>query len=458
MFKKLMGDRMFYKQILALAIPIMIQNGITNFVNMLDNVMVGKVGTLQMTGVAVSNQLIFVFNLCIFGAISGAGIFGAQFFGKSDVEGIRHTFRFKIIFCSILCVLGILLFFFCGEGLIGLYLNEGSKQSISASLGFGKSYLNLMLIGLIPYTIAQCYSSTLRETGKAVPPMVAGIIAIIVNLTLNYILIFGKFGAPRLGVNGAAIATVISRFAELLILVIYTAHRKKENPFITGAFKSLYIPLSLVKSIIIKGLPLMFNETMWAAGMATLNQCYSVRGIDVVAANNICQTFFNLFSVAFLAVGVAIGILLGQILGTGDIEKAKDYSFKLIAFSVFVSIIFAVIYIFAANYIPQIYNTEASIRLTAARLMQISAIAMPVDSFAHAAYFILRSGGKTAITLIFDSGFMWVISVPLAFVLSRFTSLSILPLFAIIQAINLIKCVLGYAFVKKGEWLKTIVN
>ena len=202
----------------------------------------------------------------------------------------------------------------------------------------------------------------------------------------------------------------------------------------------------------------MFNETMWAAGMATLNQCYSVRGIDVVAANNICQTFFNLFSVAFLAVGVAIGILLGQILGTGDIEKAKDYSFKLIAFSVFVSIIFAVIYIFAANYIPQIYNTEASIRLTAARLMQISAIAMPVDSFAHAAYFILRSGGKTAITLIFDSGFMWVISVPLAFVLSRFTSLSILPLFAIIQAINLIKCVLGYAFVKKGEWLKTIVN
>ncbi len=458
MFKKLMGDRLFYKQILALAIPIMIQNGITNFVNMLDNVMVGKVGTYQMTGVAVSNQLIFVFNLCIFGAISGAGIFGAQFFGKNDVDGIRHTFRFKLVFCSILSAICILLFLFFGENLIELYLKEGTKQAIAASLNFGKSYLLIMLIGLVPYTIAQCYSSTLRETGEAVLPMIAGVIAIIINLILNYILIFGKFGAPVLGADGAAIATVISRFVELLIVVIYTAHHKNRNPFIIGAFKSLYVPFSLIKSITAKGLPLMLNETMWAAGMAMLNQCYSVRGIDVVAANNICQTFFNVFSVAFMAVGVAIGILLGQILGTGDTEKAKNHSFKLIFFSVLVSCLFAVIYIFAANYIPQIYNTEASIRLTAARLMQISAIAMPIDAFAHASYFTLRSGGKTAVTLIFDSGFMWVISVPAAFILSRFTSLSILPLFAIVQAINLIKCVLGYIFVKKGEWLKTIVN
>lgn len=458
MFKKLVGDKTFYKQILALAIPIMIQNGITNFVNMLDNVMVGKIGTYQMTGVAVTNQLIFVFNLCIFGAISGAGIFGAQFFGKNDVEGIRHTFRFKLVFCSILCIFCILLFLFFGENLIGLYLKEGSTKAISASLKFGKSYLLIMLIGLIPYTITQCYSSTLRETGEAVLPMIAGVIAILINLILNYILIFGKFGAPMLGANGAAIATVFSRFVELLIVVIYTARHKNKNPFIIGAFHSLYIPVSLIKKITVKGLPLMLNETMWASGMATLNQCYSLRGIDVVAANNICQTFFNVFSVAFMAVGVAIGILQGQILGTGNIEKARNYSFKLINFSVFVSLIFAVIYIFAANYIPEIYNTEASIRLTAARLMQISAIAMPLDAYAHASYFTLRSGGKTAITLIFDSGFMWVICVPTAFILSRFTSLSILPLFAIIQAINIIKCILGYTFVKKGQWLKTIVN
>lgn len=459
MFKKLIGNKEFYKQVLALTIPIMIQNGITNFVNMLDNVMVGRVGTLEMTGVAVSNQLIFVFNLCIFGAISGAGIFGAQFHGKGDNEGVRHTFRFKIIFCLILCLLGILIFYFGEDTLINLYLKgEGSAEDIAASLSFAKKYLHIMLIGLIPYALAQCYSSTLRETGKAVLPMTAGVIAVFVNLILNYILIFGKFGFRPLGVNGAAIATVISRFVELGIVAIWTRKNCNENLFIIGAFRSLRVPISLVKRIAAKGFPLMLNETMWAAGMACLNQCYSVRGLSVVAANNICQTFFNVFSVAFMSVGVAIGIILGQILGTGDGEKAKDYSRKLITFSVFVSVVIGIIYVFAAEFIPLIYNTEKDIMQLATRLMQISAIAMPLDAFAHASYFTLRSGGKATVTMIFDSGFMWVIAVPAAFIMSRLTSLPILPLFAISQALNFIKDILGYYLVKKGTWIKNIVS
>ncbi len=459
MFKKLIGNKEFYKQVLALTIPIMIQNGITNFVNMLDNVMVGRVGTLEMTGVAVSNQLIFVFNLCIFGAISGAGIFGAQFHGKNDNEGIRHTFRFKIVFSALLCAIGILIFLFGGDALIGLYLKgEGSAKDMAASLAFAKDYLHIMLIGLIPYALAQCYSSTLRETGKAVLPMTAGIIAVFVNLILNYILIFGKFGFAPLGVRGAAIATVISRFAELFIVAIWTRKNCNQNMFIIGAFRSLHVPFSLVKKIAAKGFPLMLNETMWAAGTASLSQCYSVRGLSVVAANNICQTFFNVFGVAFMSVGAAIGIILGQILGTGDGEKAKDYSRKLITFSVFVSITVAIIYVFAAEFIPMIYNTEKDIMHLATRLMQISAIAMPLDAFAHACYFTIRSGGKSAITMIFDSGFMWVIAVPAAFIMIRFTSLPIIPIFAISHSLNFIKDIFGYYLVKKGTWIKNIVS
>lgn len=459
MLRNLIGNKAFYKHVLALTIPIMIQNGITNFVNMLDNVMIGRVGTLEMTGVAVTNQLIFVFNLCIFGAISGAGIFGAQFFGKGDIKGVRETFRFKIVFCSLMCLIGILIFLFGGTFLINLYLKgEGSAADIAASLGFAKKYLFIMLIGLLPYTLAQCYSSTLRETGKAFLPMMAGVIAVFVNLVLNYILIFGKFGIKPLGVDGAAIATVISRFVELLIVAIWTRKNANQNMFIIGAFRSLYIPLSLAKKILIKGFPLMINETMWAAGMAALNQCYSVRGLSVVAANNICQTFFNVFAVAFMSVGVAIGIIVGQILGTGDTEKAKDSSRKLIAFSVFVSVVFGIIYVFAAEFIPMIYNTEPNIMHLATRLMQISAIAMPLDSFANACYFTLRSGGKAGITMIFDSGFMWVIAVPIAFVLSRYTSIPILPLFAISQSLNFIKDILGFYFIKKGTWVRNIVS
>lgn len=458
MFKRFFGDRQFYKRLFALALPIMVQNGITNFVNMLDNIMIGRVGTVEMNGVAVANQLFFVFNLCIFGAVSGAGIFGAQFYGKGDHKGVRDTFRFKIVFCCLLAFAGIALFLFGGEWLIGMYLRgEGSAADAAASLAFGQGYLRIMLIGLLPYTVVQCYSSTLRETGRPMVPMTAGVVAVLINLIFNYILIFGKCGAPALGVNGAAIATVISRFAELLIVVFWTRFHSAKNPFIIGAFRSLRVPKELVGRIFVKGLPLMLNETMWAAGIAMVNQCYSVRGLAVVGAQNISQTFWNVFSIAFMAVGVANGIILGQMLGAKDNAGAKDAAVKLITFSVLVSMAVGVVYALAAEFIPMAYNTTDEVRHLATRMMQISALAMPLDAFAHAAYFTLRSGGKTLITILFDSCFVWVIHVPIAFVLSRYSALPILGLFAVIQFSNIIKDILGYIFVKKGIWIKNIV-
>jgi len=458
MKEKLFGDKHFYKRILVLILPIMLQNGIMHLVNMLDNIMVGRVGTTEMTGVAVSNQLLFVFNLCIFGAVSGAGIFGAQFFGKKDHKGVRHTFRFKLIFCLILALIGIGILFFGGEKLITLYLSgEGSSADAAASLAFGYDYLLIMLIGLIPNVFAQCYASTLRETGHTVLPMVGGVTAVLVNLVLNFILIFGHFGAPRLGVAGAAIATVISRFVELGIIALWVGLHNKEHPFIVGAYRSLYVPASLIKQIALKGLPLMANETLWAAGVATVNQLYSVRGLDVVAANNISQTFWNVFSVAFMAVGGGIGIVLGQLLGAGEEEEARITSTRLLTFSILLSIGVGVCYAAAAEFIPAAYNTTESVRLLSTRLMQICAVAMPLDACANACYFTLRSGGKTLVTFLFDSVFIWVVQASVVAILINFTSLPILPLFAISQSLNLIKAVVGIVLVNKGIWVKNIV-
>ncbi len=458
MLRRLIGDRAFYRRILVLMLPIMVQNGITNFVNMLDNVMVGSVGTNEMTGVAVVNQLIFVFNLCVFGVVSGAGIFGAQFVGSGDHKGVRHAFRFKLLAGLIITLLAIALFLFGGEGLIRLYLQgEGDAAAAEASLDFAQDYLRVMLIGLIPYTIVQCYSGTLRECGLATPPMCAGVIAVLVNLVLNSILIFGNLGAPRLGVVGAAIATVISRYVELLIVAVWTRTHADKAPFILGAFRSVYVPRQLVGQILLKGFPLMLNETMWAAGMATLNQCYSTHSLDVVAANNISTTFFNVFSVAFLSVGVAIGIILGQDLGADECDRAREDSRKLIFFSFLLSIGVAVIYAIAANGIPLIYNTTPEIRLLATRLMQITAIAMPMDAIANSCYFTLRSGGKVMITFIFDSGFVWFVCVTVAYTLSAFTSLNILWVYFICQMLTLVKAIGGIILVGKDIWIKNIV-
>ncbi|MBR5233367.1 MAG: MATE family efflux transporter [Clostridia bacterium] len=458
MLKKLIGTKQFYKNVIVLTIPILIQNGITNFVNMLDNLMVGQIGQTQMIGVSVANQLVFVYNLCIFGAVSGAGIFGAQFFGNSDHKGLRDSFRFKIIFCTLLTAGVISLFYFAGPELINMYLKgEGSGEAAKASLDAGFSYLKIMLWGLVPAALAQCWSSTLRETGQTFPPMVAGVTAVFVNLFFNYVLIFGHFGAPRMGVEGAAIATVISRFVELFVVAVWTFADRKRNLFIVGAFRSLKVPVALVKKIAEKGIPLMVNETLWAAGVAFVNRCYSTEGLEVVAANNIVQTFFNVFSVAFMAVGVAIGIVLGQLLGAGKEDEAKDASIKLITFSLFVSIIVAIIFSLCAFFIPDFYNVDESVKQLATKMMIICALAIPFDAVANACYFTLRSGGEAIITIIFDCGFMWVVSAAMAFFLTSFTPLSILPIFAICQGLNFLKDVIGITFVRKGKWVKRII-
>jgi putative MATE family efflux protein len=459
MLNKFFGTKEFYRRLIFLTVPIMIQNGITNFVNMLDNIMIGQIGTLEMTGVAVSNQLIFVFNLCVFGALSGAGIFGAQFYGKGDTKGFRDTFRFKMIFCIGITLLCIGIFVLFGDELISIYLKgDGSTTDAALSLSYAKQYLFIMLIGTIPYTIAQCYASTLREKGQTVVPMLAGLAAVMVNMSLNYVLIFGKLGAPKLGVVGAALATIISRFAELAVVTIWTHKNKKENEFIIGAFKSFKIPKKLCGQILIKGLPLMLNETGWAAGIAAVNQCYSVKGLSVVAAINISTTFYNVFSVSFLAVGMSIGILIGQQLGSGEMAKVRNTARHCITFSVLVSVIIGILYAAASGFIPYFYKTDETVKALAASFMFISALTMPIEAFVNSCYFTIRSGGKTFITILFDSLFVWGVSVLSAFILCNFTGLNIITIYLILQLLNAIKGLVGYIFIKKGIWIKNIVS
>ena len=453
---KLIGDRKFYGKVLTVAVPIMIQNAITNFVGLLDNIM----GTEQMSGIAIVNQLLLVFNLAIFGALSAAGIFGAQFYGSGDQEGVRHAFRFKLYVSVLLVILGTLVLWFLGEDLILLYLHDegGTTQSLDAALGYGKSYLLVMLVGLLPFALEEAYASTLRECGETKLPMLAGVVAVFVNLFLNYLLIFGKCGFPKLGVVGAAIATVISRYVQMLIVIVWTHRHTGLLPFAKGLYSSPRIPGGLTLQIILKGLPLMLNEILWAAGMAVLNQCYSLRGLDVIAGLNIATTITNLFNVVFIAMGSAVSIMVGQLLGAGRMEEARDTDTKLIAFSVFSCVGIGAVLMLLAPLFPEMYNTTDQVKSLATGFIRVGAGCMPIFAFMHTTYFTLRSGGKTLITFCFDSVYLWAVSTPLAFVLSRYTALPILTLYLCVQLIDLIKCAIGFVMVKKGIWMNKMVH
>ena len=449
----------YFKRMILIAVPIMIQNGITNFVSMLDNIMVGRVGTLQMTGVSIVNQLVFIFGLCIFGAMSGAGIFTAQFYGKKDKDGVRSTLQYKIVTSLILALAGAVIFSLLGETLISAYLKgEGTPEDIAAVMAYAKGYLKISIIGTVPFALSQAYASTMRETNDRLIPMIATISAVFVNLVFNYLLIFGKFGFPELGVNGAAIATTLSRFVELGILLIWSHTHKEKYDFIPGLFTKFTITKSQIWKITLVTIPLLLNETLWAAGIAVLNQCYSVRGLSVVAALNIVSTLTNVFNVAFIAFGHATGIILSQMLGAGEKKQAKFAAPKLFIFSMATVVLISALMSAFAPIFPQIYNTEDSVRSLATSLILTAAIFMPFAAGTNAGYFTLRSGGKTLLTFIFDCGFVWIVNIPLAFILSRYTDLYIVYLYACVLATDTVKCLLSYILVKKGVWLNTVVD
>ena len=457
--RKLIGSRAFYAMVLAVVVPIIVQNAITNFVNLLDNLMVGRIGTDQFSGVAVANQLIYVFNLAVFGAVSGAGIFTAQYCGAGNLEGVRASCRYKLYAGLLLSVGAIALFLLKGPELVLLYLTDDSDPArVADTLHYGLQYLNIMLLGLPPFAFAQSYASTLRETGETRLPMLAGIIAVFVNLIFNFLLIYGKLGFPKLGVQGAAIATVLSRYVELGIIAVYTHTHTRKHPFAEGLFRTLCIPRTVVREITHKGMPLLVNELLWSLGMATLNQIYSLRGLDVVAATNINTTVFNLFSVFFLSLGTAAAIIIGQDLGANEVDTAVDHSGKMIAFSVVVSIFVGLELIACSNAIPMLYDVLPSVRSLASKLILVCACIMPFNAFCNCEYFILRSGGKTGITFLFDCGFTWLVCIPLAYCLTHFTAMGVVMIFFCVHSMDAVKGVIGLVLVKKGVWIHNIVS
>lgn len=456
--KKYFGDKKFYKMVLAVAVPIIIQNTISNFVNMLDNIMVGQVGTEQMSGVAIVNQLMFVFNLALFGAISGPGIFTAQYVGQKNNEGIKHTVRLKLIIVTLISIIGVGAFALFDDTFIRLFLTDnGQGLDLEATLVYAKDYLKVMLFGMLPFGITCAYAGTLREAGETKVPMYASLIAVFTNLVLNYVLIFGHFGAPKLGVVGAAVATIISRFVELFIVVIWTHSHEARAPYAKGLYKGFAVPGDLTWKVLKTGFPLFVNEFLWSMGMSALTQCYSTRGLEVIAAFNISNTIVNLFNVVLLTMGNVVAIIIGQILGSGNLEEVVDTDRKLITISVLASAFMAVLLIFCAPLFPKLYNTTEDIRDLSVKLMRIAALFMPISSFLNAAYFTLRSGGKTVITFLFDSVYLWVLCWPIAFVLSRFTQITILPLYTIVLSIDFVKVLIGCILLKKKVWINNIV-
>ena len=459
MRSRFVGDKAFYKSVLYLLIPIIVQQFISSFVSLLDNVMVGRLGTEAISATSIANQVMMVFNLAIFGGMSGASIFGAQFFGKGDMDGMRHTFRYKMVFGVLCSAAAVLVYLFYGEGFIASFLKgESNGGDLALTLRSGVSYLDIMLWGLPPFALVQVYAGTLRESGETRAPMFAGICAILTNLFGNWVLIFGHLGAPAMGVEGAAIATVISRYLELLIVVVHAHRHTGRYPFFAGAYRSLYVPGRLTGKITRTAAPLLINEILWSLGMTFINQFYSSRGLNAVAALNITGTAWNLFCVIMFALGSAVSIMVGQRLGAGKMQEARDVDRKLIFLTEIIHVIIGLLMILASPLVPRLYNVGADVQDLTRRLLIIAGLSLPIHSFAHVTYFTIRSGGRTVITFFFDAVYTWAVTVLLAYALTKYTAFSIVQIYCCVQFIDIVKVLIGLLMLKSDFWARNVVN
>ncbi len=457
-FKRVfIGDRAFYRQVTAIVVPVIIQNSVTNFVNLLDNIMVGQLGTAQVSGVAIANQLVFIFNLLIFGALSGPGIFGAQFYGAKNLEGYRDTFRLKMWLIGIIFALYLVVVVNFHDPLIRLFLQgEGEAALADSILVYGREYILWMLLGMLPFAVSMSYASTLREAGETMLPMKASVAAVLTNLVFNYLLIFGHFGFPAWGVMGAAVATVLSRFVEMGI-ILYAVHAKRAVSHLHGVYKRWRVPGELVKSVLRRGAPLMLNEAFWSLAITTLNQIYSMRALYVLAAISIASTISNLFNVFFISIGNAVAVMVGQALGAGDMPRARSTAWRLLFLAVALCLGIGLVMALLSPVFPQLYNTEEVVRHLVTGIILVTSVIMPINAVSHTAYFVLRSGGSTVITFLFDAFFNWAVMVPFAYFLVKGTQLPILPLYAISQSAQGLKCIIGILLIRYGKWQNNIV-
>ncbi len=251
--------------------------------------------------------------------------------------------------------------------------------------------------------------------------MIASIVAVLTNLVLDYLLIFGKFGLPEMGVKGAALATVIARFIEMSIIVIYSHSKRDEITWLKGMYKTILVPWKYTKEFLKKGILILVNEGLWSMGTSFLLQCYSMRGMEAVAAFNIANVLGNLLNTLYFAMGDSVAIIVGQLLGAGKMEEAKDTDNKILAFSLTLGTFVGGLLVIASFFFPNLYNTTAQVKDLATHVILINAIFAPQWALLHSSYFTIRAGGRTIITFLFDSVFMLAASLPVAFVLSRFS-------------------------------------
>lgn len=444
-------DPFFYKSLIAIAIPIIIQNLISSMLNMIDNVMVGGLGNESLAAVGIANQIFFIFALVLFGTNASLSIFIAQYWGKKSGRDIRQAIGLGLIFSFIFSILFMGAIFSVPEIFIGIFTTD------KAVIKLGVDYIVIVAIGYPLTAISMVYSVGLRSIEKAAFPLVSSASSLVVNTVLNYVLIYGKFGFPMLGVKGAAIATVIARVLEC-VLIIGLVYRK--DLAVACRLKDIFsLKRKFVFSIIRVAIPIIANESLWVLGTSAFAVVYGRMGTNEIAAFNILQTLDRISFVITLGLGSACAVLIGKKIGEGRNDKAYIYGARSIIIAPIVGVIIGVILFVTRNSVVSLYDVSPVVKEFARTIIILSACMMVVKSINFTNLMgVLRAGGDAHFVLVLEAIPLWFISVPLAIYTGLFLHWPLPYVFLVAQAEEIIKGTLGLFRFFTKKWIHNLVS
>jgi putative MATE family efflux protein len=421
------SDKDYYQRLYKIALPIILQQFIMSSLNMVGLVMIGQLGAVPVAAVGLANQIFFLLNLILFGVYTGSAMFTAQLWGVRDICNIRKVLGLAL-------TLGILV------GMFFMIIAE-------ALPGWALSI----------YSISICFSVVLRRTGDVQTPLVVTMTALSINTLLSYVLIFGKFGFPVLGVHGAAIAVLASRIVEMGLLLLLTYH--KDSPA-AGNLRELFsYDLTFAKKVLKPVLPVVLNETLWSLGTTAYSVVYAHISTDAIAAMNIVSSIDQIALVLFIGIGHACAVLVGNRIGEGDEEQAFRYAARSEALGMLGAVGIGSLILASSNSILSLYNVPGTVVEYAHRVLTILGLLLWLRASNMILFIgIFRSGGDTRFALVLDGLIIWIVGVPLAVAGAFLFHLPVYWVYLLVMSEEISKWLLGvYRFFSR-KWIHNLAR
>ncbi|MDR1288695.1 MAG: MATE family efflux transporter [Treponema sp.] len=448
---KLFDDREFYRNLFAVALPIMLQNLVNAAVNMADTIMIGRLGTVEIAAVGIGNNVFFLYSIILFGVTSGGSIFTAQFWGRRDIAGIRRNTGFCLLLNIAAGILFTLAALLAPEGILRIYSRD------PAVITSGGVYLKSLAPSFIPFAVSQVFFLTLRSIEEVRIPMIGTFTALGINVVFNYFLIFGAGPFPAMGVRGAAIATVMARAVETVFLIAISYGGKYA---LAGSLRELTAFNAVyVRRFFGICLPVIFNEIIWSLGVTVQNIIFARTGTDAIAAFNIVSTVSQLTWVLFIGLGNGVGVLIGKKIGSGDERGARDYAARIVRFAPALAVGAALVLVPVSRLLPLVFNAGQAVFSGAALMLIVLSVSYPFRAFNMSMVIgICRAGGDTVFCAFYDNFFMWCVALPAAMAAAFIFKLPVWAVYLCVSSEEFLKVILGLSRSRSGKWLHNVTT